>query len=466
MQITLIGAGFCGSTLAAELLRQGGPETRVTLVGQPETFGRGVAYGAARPEHVLNVRAKDLGADAQAPAGFADTLALGERGRLDFLPRLAYGEYLQSHLQQATDGASGFARIEEEVIAVDRTPGGFRVLLANGEDFFSDVVVLTVGALPPQRLAGVGPRLAVDPRYIGWPWQDGAIDKIPPGARLLIVGAGLTMADVVLTLRKRDHRGPITALSRHGLLPQAHLDVPGAPLELPPGVHHALRDHDLRTLVRTLRQLSTVVDDWRRVVDALRPHLQPFWRGLNLQARARFLRHLRSHWEAMRHRVAPSVAKELQAAKSTGQLRVLAGRLLRARVGVHDVEALVRPRGGDSTWLGHFDVVIRATGLDTDIERSSHPLVATLRDSGLLGADPLGLGVDADRHLQLRDSFGTPVHGLYCLGPLLRGQLWEITAVPELRNAARTLAARLLSQQARTDRGSSADATSALREAG
>jgi uncharacterized NAD(P)/FAD-binding protein YdhS len=465
MQITLIGAGFCGSALAVELLRQGGPDTRVTLVGQPETFGRGVAYGAARPEHVLNVRAKDLGADAQAPTDFADTLALGERGRLDFLPRLAYGEYLQAHLQQATDGASGFARIEEEAIAVDRVPGGFRVLLANGEDFFSEVVVLTVGALPPQRLAGVGPRLAVDPRYIGWPWQDGAIDKIPPGARLLIVGAGLTMADVAVTLRQRDHRGPITALSRHGLLPQAHQEIPGPPLELPPGVHHALREHDLRALVRTLRQLSTVVDDWRRVVDALRPHLQPFWRGLDLAARARFLRHLRSHWEAVRHRVAPAVANQLQSLQASGQLRVMAGRLLRARLGVHDVEALIRPRGGESAWLGHFDVVIRATGLDTDIERTSHPLVATLRDSGLLGADPLGLGVDADRHLQLRDPFGTPVTGLYCLGPLLRGQLWEITAVPELRNAAKTLAARLLSQQVRAGH-SSAGVASVLREVG
>lgn len=333
MQITLIGAGFCGSTLAVELLRQGGPDTRVTLVGQPETFGRGVAYGAARPEHLLNVRAKDLGADAAVPSGFADTLALGERGRLDFLPRLAYGEYLQSRLQQAAEAASGLARIEEEAVAVDRVPGGFQVLLANGEDFFSEVVVLAVGALPPQRLAGVGPRLAVDRRYIGWPWQDGAIDTIAPEARLLIVGAGLTMADVAVTLRQRGHRGPITALSRHGLVPQAHLEVPGAPLELPPGVHQALRDHDLRGLVRTLRQLSTVVEDWRRVVDALRPHLQPFWRGLDLATRARFLRHLRSHWETLRHRLAPSVAGQLQAMQAAGQLRVVAGRLLRARVG-------------------------------------------------------------------------------------------------------------------------------------
>ncbi len=453
MHITLIGAGFCGSALAAELLRQGGPQARVTLVGQPETFGRGVAYGAARPEHLLNARAKDLGLVADAPTGFADALALGEGGRLGFLPRLAYGDYLQDQLHQATAQAQNFARIEEEVIAVDRVPGGFRVLLGNGEDFLSDRVVLCVGALPPQRLAGVGPRLAVDRRYIGWPWQDGAIDAIAPNARLLIVGTGLTMADVVVTLRQRDHRGPITVLSRHGLMPLPHLEAPGAPLELPPSVQQSLRDHDLRGLVRTLRQLSAVVDDWRRLIDALRPHLQPFWRGLEQADRARFLRHLRSHWEALRHRVAPKVAEQLQALQDRGQLRVLAGRLLRARLGAHEVEALVRPRGATSAWVGHFDVLIRATGLDTDIERTSHPLVATLRDAGLLGADPLGLGVDVDERLQVRDRSGSAVPGLYCLGPLLRGQLWEITAVPELRAAARTLATRLLAQPVDSDAG-------------
>lgn len=453
MHITVIGAGFCGSALAAELLRQGGPQTRITLVGQPETFGRGVAYGAARPEHLLNARAKDLGLVADAPTGFADALALGEGGRLGFLPRLAYGDYLQDQLHQATARARNFARIEEEVIAVDRVPGGFRVLLGNGEDFLSERVVLCVGALPPQRLAGVGPRLAVDRRYIGWPWQDGAIDALPPHARLLIVGTGLTMADVVVTLRQRDHRGPITVLSRHGLMPLAHLDTPGAPLELPPSVQQSLRDHDLRGLVRTLRQLSAVVDDWRRIVDALRPHLQPFWRGLDTADRARFLRHLRSHWEAMRHRVAPRVAEQLQALQDGGQLRVLAGRLLRARLGAREVEALVRPRGATSAWVGHFDVLIRATGLDTDIERTSHPLVATLRDAGLLGADPLGLGVAVDDRLQVSDRSGAPVPGLYCLGPLLRGQLWEITAVPELRAAARTLATRLLAHPADSDAG-------------
>ncbi|MEE7560457.1 pyridine nucleotide-disulfide oxidoreductase, partial [Xanthomonas sp. Kuri4-2] len=99
--ITLIGAGFCGTALARELSRQAGADVRITLVGMAESFGAGVAYGAARPEHLLNVRAKDLGIDPDHPGGFADTLHLGEGGRLDFLPRLAYGDYLRGELEGA-----------------------------------------------------------------------------------------------------------------------------------------------------------------------------------------------------------------------------------------------------------------------------------------------------------------------------------------------------------------------------
>ncbi|MFT4197365.1 MAG: FAD/NAD(P)-binding protein [Pseudoxanthomonas sp.] len=447
MHVTIIGAGFSGSALAAELARRGGGNgLRVTLVGVTETFGRGVAYGTALPEHLLNVRAKDLGADADDPGGFAAALALGEQARLDFLPRLAYGDYLQDWLaRRLGESAVPVARVEDEAISVERSAGGgFEVLLANGDDFHSDVVVLAVGTLPPQTLSGVGPRLAVHPSYVGWPWQEGALDTIAPEARLLVVGTGLTMADVILSLRRRGHRGHITAISRHGLLPQAHTAQPGAPVELPPRVQQALRHHDLRGLVHALRQLSSVVPDWRTVIDALRPHLQPFWMGLDDANRSRFLRHLRSYWEVLRHRVAPSIAAELDQLRAAGSLDVRPARLLRARRGQHGVEAMVRERGADSAWTGHFDALIRATGLDTDVERTPHPLVSTLRESGLVRGDRYGLGMDTDAALRVRDRSGTSVPGLYCLGPLLRARFWEVTAIPELRVAARDLAIGLL----------------------
>ena len=79
MRITIIGAGFTGSVLAIELARHAAAGVSISLVGVPETFGRGVAYGEARLEHLLNVRARDLGATRDYPGEFADWLHLTER---------------------------------------------------------------------------------------------------------------------------------------------------------------------------------------------------------------------------------------------------------------------------------------------------------------------------------------------------------------------------------------------------
>lgn len=447
MRITIVGAGFSGSALASELARHAGPGVELCLVGQPESYGRGVAYGEARPEHLLNVRASDLGATVEQPGGFADWLNLTDRARGSYLPRLLYGEYLHAQLQTAVAGSTAaFSQIRHEAIAVERASAGFRVHLADGSDFVSDKVVLALGALPPQPLPGVGPRLAIHPSYLGWPWQDGAIDAIAPDARLLIVGTGLTMADVVTTLHRRGHRGEIVALSRHGLLPRAHGELPPEPVALPPAVLHALDRHAPRELLRALRTLAPVIADWRALVDALRPHLQRFWQGMPTPRRASFLRHLRSYWEVVRHRISPQLDETLQALRESGQLRVRAGRLLRARRGDDAVEALIRERGGRQLHTERFDVLIRATGLDTDVERTTHPLVAHLRESGLVAADPLGLGLRSSQQFEILDHKGVAVRGLYALGPLLRAQLWEITAVPELRVAARDLAAVLLAR--------------------
>jgi len=443
--ITLIGAGFCGAALVRELAYRADASTRITLVGMADTFGSGVAYGAARPEHLLNVRARDLGIDPDEPGGFADALHLGESGRQAFLPRLAYADYLRGELSAAM--ASSAAHIvckPQEAIAAERTQRGYRVFLANGEAFDSDQLVLAVGALAPQALPGIGPRLSVHPRYIGWPWQPGALDGIAPDARVLIVGTGLTMVDVALSLQGRGHTGALHAISRRGLVPQAHDVEAGAPETLPLAVQQALAAGDLNAVLRGVRRAIRQGAPWRGLIDALRPHLQPLWRRLDTQRRASFLRHLRPYWEAARHRVAPAAAGVIADLRTRGQLQLEAARLLRARWTPEGLEAVLRRRGEDESRTERYDVLIRATGLDTDIDRTSDPLIAGMREAGLLQADPLGLGVGVDEDFRVRDAAGRALPGLYCIGPLLRGALWEITAVPELRVAARQLARHLL----------------------
>ena len=447
MRITIIGAGFSGSALAIELARSANANVDICLAGIGSSYARGVAYGDARPEHMLNVRARYLGVTADYPGDFADWLSLSEAARDRFLPRLIYGEYLHSRLCAAAElSRATLSRIEQEVIEVERLDQGFRLHLADGGAFFSDQVVLATGALPPQALTGVGPALSVHPSYIAWPWREGALERIEPSARVLIIGTGLTMADVVVTLRKRGHRGQIHALSRHGLLPCPHGELPPPPIGLPPVVLHALNQRDLRLLVNKLRTLSAIVPDWRSLIDAMRPYLQDFWRGLPMAERARFLRHLRPYWEVVRHRLAPTVSEDIAALRDAGQLRIRSGRLLRARRLDDGIVASIRERGQCDVSNEQFDVLVRATGFDTDVERTPDPLISNMRDSGLLAADPLGLGVRVTEHFGVLDRAGRSVPGLHALGPLLRSQLWEITAIPELRVAASALARKVLAR--------------------
>lgn len=443
MRITIIGAGFSGGTLATQLAATAADVLEVILVGQGDTLGRGLAYGSSRPEHLLNVRARHMGAAPDNPQEFAQWLNLSELGGEGFLPRMVYGEYLVDRLRWAKQAFPSLRCVQHEAVLVDRERDGFRVHLEDGRDFFSDYVVLALGTLPPQRVAGVGPRLSAHPRFLRDPWQEGGIDRIGRDARILIVGAGLTMADVVMTLQRRRHRGEIVALSRHGLLPQSHHEHAVPAIKLPPHVLCALRQHDLRGLVAALRSLVPVVPDWRGLVDAVRPHTQDFWRGLSMRQRAQFLRHVRSYWEVMRHRIAPSVASSLSELRNRGQLAIRAGRLLRASLVADAVDVLVRDRGQALAYTERYDALIQATGFDTDVAHTTHPLMRHLSSAGLVAPDPLGLGLRASERYEVLDVSGRAVPGLYCVGPMLRGQWWEITAVPELRAATQSLASQL-----------------------
>ncbi len=449
MRITIIGAGFAGTALTTQLLQHRTAAVEVCLVGAADSFGRGVAYGTPRPEHYLNVEAGRLGLDATAIGDFADWLQVDAMSRGAYVPRHLYGEYLSQRLDEATADHAGIHRYTEEVISVERRPHGFQVYLADGSDFRTDVAVLAVGALPPAPLPVLDVALHRHRAYIGWPWRDGVLDSIEPDSEILLVGTGLTMVDVLATLRRNRHRGSILAISRHGQTPAAHVEG-SRPLAPPPALQRLLEAGDLRALLHGVRGLIRVAPDWRGVIDGLRPYTQQVWQRWSGADRARFLRHVRSYWERHRHRIAPGMDKLLREMTASGQLRIEAAHLLHARVSQGQVDALLRTRGDSHSHRRRFGHLVRATGLDTDIGKTTHALVAHLRESGLIAADPFGLGLRARADYTVLDAAGRPVEGLYCLGPLLRGERWEFLAIPELRAGAAELA-HILHERLATD---------------
>ena len=90
--VAIIGGGFSGTMLAVQLLRRG--FGRVTLIERTGAPGRGLAYGAAHPTHLLNVRAAGMSAYPDDPGHFVRWLEArgGEEAAASFAPRLVYAD--------------------------------------------------------------------------------------------------------------------------------------------------------------------------------------------------------------------------------------------------------------------------------------------------------------------------------------------------------------------------------------
>ena len=179
-------------------------------------------------------------------------------------------------------------------------------------------------------------------------------------------------------------------------------------------------------------------------MDALRPVTASLWGDLAPTERRRFLCHLRAFWDVHRHRMAPSVNETVRQLRGAGVLRPRAARVRGFRmVDEQWVEARLSPRGLGREETLRVQHVINCTGPDAALGRG-HPLLRALLDSGLGRLDTLGLGLATDGEGALLDARGRVAEGLFTLGPLRRGELWESTAVPEIRAQACALSARLL----------------------
>jgi uncharacterized NAD(P)/FAD-binding protein YdhS len=448
--VAIVGAGFGGTLVAVHLLREPGGVGRVVLVERADRDIGGVAYSTPSSSHTLNVPAGRMSAFDDDPDGFLRFARAREPALTggSFVPRRLYGEYLASLLDEARHEASiPLTRVAGDVVDLQQTAGGVRLTLADGRALDASDVVLAVGNYPPSDPPGITAEIACSLRYARDPWSRDALeaDREEP---VLLVGTGLTMCDLALAFRDADHRGRLVAVSRRGLLPQPHRVSAKAPPHLdPPEGMSGWPDTALgmlRGLRAEVRTAATRGVDWREVVTSVRHDTPALWQRLPEAERRAFLRHLRPYWETHRHRASPETMLAIESMIEEGALEVVAGRLVSA--GLHDtgVTAAIERRGGGRTTL-EAGKVVNCTGPDTDLARVRDPLIASLRDRGLIRPDALGLGVDSDIEGRLLGRDGAASRRLTLVGPLRKGSLWENTAVPELRSEARRAAARLAS---------------------
>jgi uncharacterized NAD(P)/FAD-binding protein YdhS len=452
--IAIIGAGFSGTATAVHLLRRAHTPMRIVLIDdQPETAA-GLAYAPGQQDCLLNVPAGQMSLDASRPGELVDfATRQGMRiGAQDFLSRALYGRYLCETLQDATESAGTectriWGRVARLTQLHDRARS-WRVDLNDGHLVFADEVVLAIGNPRPARLAALqairGTSWYVHDPWGSWPQE--RPDRAP--RRVLLIGNGLTMADVALRLAPGGPQPPeILALSRHGLLPQAQTAFNRATLLTDAVATIRSSSGSLRKLVRVVhalsRQVNGVGGDWREVINAVRKIAPELWASLSVADRRQFLRHVRPVWDVHRHRLPPAAAEQLQRLRDTGTLVVRAGAIESASITRAGIEVVWHPRGTEARQRVVVERIFNCTGPDYNPARSENALAQSLLTNGLIAPDPLELGIRVTSDGEVVGADGRVLKGLHYIGPWLRARDWEATAVPELREHARRLADRL-----------------------
>lgn len=449
--VVVVGGGFTGGAvayhLAARRLPRLGP---VTVVEPRPLLGAGLAYSTHDAAHRINVPAARMSLISEQPGHFAEWLertgaadrgAVTEDGHV-FPQRRLFGLYVDATLLPLL-GEGLVRHSQTRAIAIEKQGKRFRIGLEDGSALLADVVVLATTHPAPSVPAVLRP-LAERKGFVANAYASDALEGIAPDDRVLIVGNGLTSADIVASLDARGHRGEITSLSRHGLRSKGHA----------PGTWQPRGDFTTAPAPTVLKLLAHIRaeleagraagETWHPVFDALRGQGGAIWAGLSLVERRRLVRHLRVFWDVHRFRVAPQVEAALDRRIADGTLEILAGSLVAASRDARSFVIDIRPRSQRTIRQERYDAVIVATGPAHAAVIRENPAIASLHAAGLVGLDAYGLGLAVDAEAVALDSAGSPVPGLYVAGPLARGSFGELMGLLEVTRHAEFVADRIV----------------------
>jgi uncharacterized NAD(P)/FAD-binding protein YdhS len=449
MRIAIIGAGLSGRLLALNLLQQASTEVSITIIDRSQANAMGPAYSSQADHLLLNVPACRMGALAGDPEHFLKWVQNKgiPAGPWDFLPRRLYRDYvlelLDNALQEKTDRVS-YEHICAEVTSLELIQDGAILHMNGATSISADKVVLALGNFPPRHPFISDRKVLRSPRYVRDPWDTGFLDSLSPADAVFVIGTGQTTVDLVVSLYELGHKGRILALSRRGFLPLVHTGFDPYPsfYQEIEGSQSVLEI--FRNVRQHLKRAEAMGIDSRAVIDSLRPDTQALWSGLPLAEKRRFLRHLFRHWEIIRSRIPAESQVIIEKMRDSGQLEIVAGRIHNLVEKPDTMQVHYLPLGGTDPSIVSASLVINCIGPESNYARVDHPLVKNLLNQGLIRPGPARLGLDAlpDGTIISRDGAASQI--LYTLGSPMKGVLWEVIAVPDIREQAKHIAQLLL----------------------
>jgi uncharacterized NAD(P)/FAD-binding protein YdhS len=418
-RILVIGGGASGLLVLINIAQMTSERVDVVVAEPRLVLGKGIAYSTKDGGHLLNVPASRMSALVSDPDHF---MQWGNFDSNTFALRSDYGKYLLDTFVQL-QGQTNIAQFEHRRATVESLvfqADSVEAKFDNEETVEFDIVVIAVGhgdaiGHPALESFVSHPNVVMD----SWQHRNSLVD-----GTLVCLGTGLTFIDHALSHLRRNSNNTVIGISRTGLIPESHLAQRAAPIEVPASA---------RTSPLTLRDFITGSSDWRAAQDGVRHELPDIWFAWSDAAKSEFLTdHLR-WWNVHRHRVAPEIATEVNDAIADSRIQVLKGDVL-------SILEIDKKLNLEVSGVGEItaDLIINCLGYRTP---GSSKLFVGLAEAGITSPGPLGLGISTNYpSFNVINQNGEVLKNLYALGPILFGERFETTAIPELRVQAHEIA--------------------------
>lgn len=460
-KIGIIGGGFTGTMTAVQLIDKSTEPCEIILINERETLNKGIAYNPYSDKHLLNVIAVKMSAYPDNPDHFLDWIMRRDEFKNkdktlianSFLPRQVYGEYLCGIWEGAKKRAElkqiKITTIDSFVVDLDVTESSVSLCLDNNLKLNIHNCVIATGNHLPRNPRIKNMDFYNSPNYFQNPWKVESVKDTNENLPVLIVGNGLTMVDTVLGLLEQGFKGEIYSISPNGfnILPHRHNGLKYS--KLVEELHDDMTIYELVKLVnqhiKTVREYGVSAEP---IIDSLRPHTQSIWKSFSDQEKDLFMSRLRHLWGVARHRIPLHSHDKIQQLRIDGKLHINSGKII--DINESNESIIIQYFDKKENEIKEINVsrIINCTGPETDLMSLDKSFLKNCLLKGILTQDKLSLGIKANTEsFKIVNSDGKPHPNLFTIGSNLKGELWESTAVNELRGQAEKLAEKLKAQQ-------------------
>lgn len=454
----IIGGGFAGTMVAVQIILKLNKACSIIIINEQDTLNKGIAYSTYSKKHLLNVITAKMSAFPENPNHFLNWIMRRNEFRdkdetliaNSFLPRQLYGEYLTEIWKDALETAKSknihVEVVDSQVNALDTKGSLVTLTLENGNFVEVDDCVIASGNHIPGNPLISNISFYNSEKYFRNPWLLESVSNTESDKAILIIGNGLTMVDTVLGLLENVFKGEIYSISPNGfnILPHRHNG-----LKYTKFTEDVTENMSLLEMVSLINKHIKSVREYgvsaEPVIDSIRPHTQRIWKSLTNLEKQLFMSRLRHLWGVARHRIPLHTHDKIQQLRINGKLHIISGKIINFTESGKTITAEFFDKKNGCTRQVEVSRVINCTGPETDLMKLNKSFLKDCLHNGILVQDALKLGIRTDTDtFQVLNSKDMPHSNLFTLGSNLKGELWESTAVNELRDQAERLAAKLI----------------------